>query len=591
MSDQMLDPVQYFKEIGAKEHDGNVRSCFDSLVRESGIDEAAHRQTIQLYTQKASQLQQVRKNRNSWIFAYAALILAVLIMVGLQCYLVDMCTDYEWIGAVVLLVPQIACILFLVTRVHPACKAASAQHRQLQAEADALQKTAAEQIAPLNALLKVQDAYALVHRTIPELAFLPCCSGEHMARMTGLEGFQEADPADTSVLDARAGSFRNNPFLLARLRTHRMGTRTYSGSKTISWTETYWETETYYETEVYRDSKGNRQERSVPKTRRVEKTRDCSETLHASLTKPCPYYSQHNFLGYVHPAAPDLSFSREPQHLEKHSEAVREWIIQSNAGKLRRRSEKALRSGENLQLMNNQAFEAVFGAADRDQEVQFRTLFTPLAQRSMVQLLTGQNGYGDDFHFRKHRCYNEIRCEHGDDAFPAAVPPSAQAFSLEEAKKQFLEFHNRFFKDLFFRFAPLLAIPAYQEPAASQPVPGSAPAGHFSRYEYEALANALPREAVAPEGLRTEFLLSARLLSATDRGDIAEVTCRGYTTREHCEYISKRGSDKQWHDVPVEWTEYIPISKTITMSVEQADRANPDAEVRLHGLAGTILQS
>ena len=53
----------------------------------------------------------------------------------------------------------------------------------------------------------------------------------------------------------------------------------------------------------------------------------------------------------------------------------------------------------NFTEMGNAKFDALFGAVDRNNEVEFRVLFTPLAQKNMLDLLTDKNHYGDDFYF------------------------------------------------------------------------------------------------------------------------------------------------------------------------------------------------
>ena len=63
-------------------------------------------------------------------------------------------------------------------------------------------------------------------------------------------------------------------------------------------------------------------------------------------------------------------------------------------------------------MMANRAFEVLFHAVDRDHPIQFRLLFTPLAQEQTVKLLRDREiGYGDDFAFRKSRMMNRSASE------------------------------------------------------------------------------------------------------------------------------------------------------------------------------------
>ena len=55
----------------------------------------------------------------------------------------------------------------------------------------------------------------------------------------------------------------------------------------------------------------------------------------------------------------------------------------------------------NFTAMTNDKFDVLFGATDRTNETEFRLLFTPLAQNSMINLIENAKPYGDDFYFVK----------------------------------------------------------------------------------------------------------------------------------------------------------------------------------------------
>ena len=46
-----------------------------------------------------------------------------------------------------------------------------------------------------------------------------------------------------------------------------------------------------------------------------------------------------------------------------------------------------MKNGGQFQEMANSEFDVLFGANDRDHEVQFRLMYTPLAQRNTVDLI------------------------------------------------------------------------------------------------------------------------------------------------------------------------------------------------------------
>ena len=65
---------------------------------------------------------------------------------------------------------------------------------------------------------------------------------------------------------------------------------------------------------------------------------------------------------------------------------------------LERKSEDALEDGGNFQALANEEFDAQFNALDRNNEVEFRVLFTPLAQSNYKDIFEN-SPYGDDFLF------------------------------------------------------------------------------------------------------------------------------------------------------------------------------------------------
>ena len=71
-----------------------------------------------------------------------------------------------------------------------------------------------------------------------------------------------------------------------------------------------------------------------------------------------------------------------------------------------------IKENRDFTSMSNTDFEVLFDALDRTDEVQFRTLFTPLAQTNMVSLIRSQTGYGDDFVFVKANRMNFVATDH-----------------------------------------------------------------------------------------------------------------------------------------------------------------------------------
>ena len=133
---------------------------------------------------------------------------------------------------------------------------------------------AQRQMAPLNSLFTDRDALKIIESAIPMISFAPCFSIEQEANMIINYDFNDHNNGEQSTVDILAGHYNENPFLFENKLIHKMGVEVYHGYNTIHWTETY------------RGSDGKRH------------TRTRTETLHATVTKPKPFYSTQVLLNY-----------------------------------------------------------------------------------------------------------------------------------------------------------------------------------------------------------------------------------------------------------------------------------------------------
>ena len=157
---------------------------------------------------------------------------------------------------------------------------------------------------------------------------------------------------------------------------------------------------------------------------------------------------------YGNEAAPDLTFSREPTHANELNEKELERKIKRGKKKLAKKTRDAIAQGKRFTEMGSAEFDVLFGATDRNNEVQFRLLFTPLAQVNMLDLIKSDEGYGDDFAFRKQGCINRIRSEHAQ-RWQAEIDPSRFAgYDLAAVRKDFIACAAEYLKSVFFDLAP-----------------------------------------------------------------------------------------------------------------------------------------
>ncbi len=508
INSMIYDPLAEYESKFRSLHSEKAEKFFDALREKSGIAVEENRTTVKKYHECNDNLKKQKKKLNLFRFLRVLMIITIL------------------------LIPLV--ILKMTPRI-----------RQMRSDIENEDKRAAEllaavnaQMQPLNRLFTDRDAVHLIEETIPLFEFAPDFSVKQEADMIQNYDFDGISDTERSAVDLLAGSYNDNPFVFENQLIHRMGEEVYHGYKTISWTETY------------RDSDGH------------TKTRVRTETLHATVTKPKPFYSTQVALNYCAQGAPDLSFSRDATHLEQKSDKEIEKYVKKGEKKLKKKTDKAIRDDGNFTSMSNSDFEVLFDALDRTDEVQFRTLFTPLAQTNMVSLIRSRVGYGDDFHFIKRKRTNRIISSHSQGRSLTLNPADYASFSYDETRENFLAKNAEFFKSVYFDFAPLLAIPVYQErPVYSlKPIPDYSQ--RYSNMDCEVLLNRMdPHRAVHPD-TKTRAILKPEYIGSVNTSDRIRVTAYSYDMEPRVDFVPVLGGDGHIHSVPVPWDEYLPLEAT-----------------------------
>jgi hypothetical protein len=207
----------------------------------------------------------------------------------------------------------------------------------------------------------------------------------------------------------------------------------------------------------------------------------------------------------------------------------------------------------------------LFNATDRDHEVEFRLLFTPLAQQEMVKLLNDKSvGFGDNFLFNKQGKVNFIEPNHLSNVEFDGNPQMFKTLELSEARQIFNSFHNEYFKSMYFGFAPLWSIPMYRENRTISQT--SDKSNESSFWEHEAMANLIGQQNFSHPDSVTENILKTRA-SGSGSTKTVSVTAFGYEGFGRVDVIPMVGGDGNVHGVPVPWTEYIDVSHETSMVV------------------------
>lgn len=535
MIEDIHEPIENYKSFFKDAHERNTATLFEDLVKRSGIDEAANNQTVaELRSLEQKVVNESASGRN-WRVLLGVTI--GLLLIGIY-FIFTGYSNLWMIGLAVVFGPAI----YKLNRIIAEGKALLAQ---LESQRDAKHQEAWQQMLSLNQLYDWDVVAQLVQKTVPRIALDAYFTNGRLAELRDTFGLNdEFNHNERSVIFSHSGVLNGNPFVMARTLEHWMGGKTYHGSLKISWTESKI------------DSKGIR----------TSVTRH--ETLHASVTKPFPEYGNRTFIIYGNEAAPDLSFSRSPSSLSKLEDGfINNWR-KKRAEKVLEKKSRDLKDG--FTVMSNREFDSLFAASDRDHEVQFRLLFTPLAQQEMLNILKDKEvGYGDNFEFVKRHMINIVEPDHMMSTDISGNPKLFHAYELANARKFFNEYHNNLFRSLFFGIAPILAIPLYQQHRSHADIYKDDYSSKSCFWEHEAIANYFGENNFQHSDCITNSILKTQSKLESDGTQTVSVTAYGYRGENRTDYVSVHGGDGHNHKVRVDWVEYLDVESESNMVVKE----------------------
>ncbi len=555
---EIYSPIESYKSLYKQLHNDNTTSLFDELVKKSEIDIEANRVTSKKIAENnalnSSNQKSLRKYKTGKIISIALIIISAIVIIYtiVKGALIPSISfpfniDQRIAVTATLFIPILISVL-LINKASKKLKELYNIERVLQEKGEELRAVAEQQMQPLNALLQKNYNNELFSKTIPLIQLDSSFDNKRLDYMIGKFGFNASDQEqdiEQSTLFIQSGEIKGNPFFIRNYLQHTMGIKAYKGTRTITWT--------------------TRTQGADGKTQ----TRHHSQTLVATVKKPCPYYKTASYLIYANESGGDLSFSRKPSQVHKLDEKKIDSFIDKRSKKLQQLAEKATKKGETFTALGNNEFDALFYATNRDHESQFRLLFTPLAQQEMIKVMKDNSvGFGDDFAFDKHKMINYIYPKHLQDTVLNVESDYFTGINYEEVRSHFLGYHNSYFKHLFFTFAPIFAIPLYTQQQTQEYIYKDLYDSCMNFYQHEVAANGMNTAQIMPPESVTTNIVKTSLVRSKDNVDTVSVNSWGYRTTERTEYVRVRGNDNKVHDVPVRWTEYNKVTKKSEIEIQ-----------------------
>lgn len=547
MEETIFEPYQSYQKQYKELFRQNASDYFDHLVSSAQVnveENKANKKQYDATSKKASRVQKDIHKLKVWRGVVILLIILFFFAAAINiCWGIHETYWKNWIHYLVAglsVALLIGGIVLIVTCINKKLKKKQEVYQKLKEKIDSLYQLGMQQMSALNQSFDWNMHIDLVQKTIPLIHLDPFFSEQSFQRLNRLYEYSNPIDQNQMITNLMTGNILENPFLIRRVKTQTIGNKTYHGSLVITWTTTS------------TDSKGH------------TTVHHHTQTLHASVTKPAPFYNENTSLLYLNEAAPDLSFSRSPSPIAQLDEKKRDRKIRKKYRDLKEKAASKFDVKNRKTLMTNDDFEVLFGATDRDHDVQFRLLFTPLAQQNELDLIQSTNPYGDDFRFIKKGKANYIISKHAQ-AFSFQIPPSQfVSYSVELSKEAFMSLHCQLFESLYFDLAPLLSIPLYQQQRGTKEEEKYDTA---SIYEIETLLKSIPLTSVAHEDTITDTILKmnrAQNQSSIDKFDVTAYSFKGIA---HTDFIPVWGGDGRTHAVPVEWIEYIPVERTTCAAV------------------------
>ena len=544
------EPLEYYTDTLRETVKQNAADYFDALVKRAGVSAKQNASLVSKYNAACAKAAHAQKKLNSCkvlrgftiFFTVAAFLAAVLFFV------IFFTGEDDWTFALyggLCAALGVVLLVLLLTKLKKLLQLREAKYQKAAAAAEARKAACMEQLRPLHALFTWDMPRKIFAKTAPFIQLDEKFDVQKQDLLARKYGYAPAEDNDSSTVFVLSGSVDGNPFLFERKFRCTMGEKTYTGSIVIHWTTTSVDSEGHVHTQSH------------------------SQTLTASVTKPAPFYGYDTQMVYGNEAAPDLKFSRKPTHANELSEKQLEKKVKKGGKLLAKHSRRAIEEGRRFTEMASTEFEVLFGAADRNDEVQFRLLFTPLAQANMLDLIKSDDGYGDDFAFRKEGPVNVIRSEHAQRWQTEISPARFQTHDLAAARRDFIACMAEYFKSVFFDLAPVLALPLYRQQKPREFIYRDVYPANYTGREAEVLANRLGYAPFAHIDSKTDCILKARPLQKNGLSDRVAVTAYSFDTAERVDLVPMYGGDGRMHEVPVYWTEYLPVYNTAEMALKE----------------------
>lgn len=554
MNDILFKPHELFHNSLEKQfHEGAI-SYFEELENKSGINKEANAKHVADYKKSKEEEEAIssklEKGKSLKVFMIVVIVICfILAFFGL---LVGITDNFKWywiLGSILLIGLAIFLIVWIVKKVNKSNAIHEESLKKAKDKSEKLLDQCYEDMQPLNELFDWNIPAKIMEEKTPIIDLDPYFNPKRLDYLKKKFGLRENDDPDSSTLQVLSGNINGNPFVVEKNLCHHYGPKQYTGTLTIHWTTTHTDSEGHVHTDHH------------------------TQTLTAHVTHDAPGYWDDTVLIYGNEAAPHLHFHHTKSGAKGMNEKEISKLVKNNMKSIKKLGEEAVSKGKTFTPMGNDDFDALFNAWDRDNEVEFRLLFTPLAQANMLDILKTSDPFGDDFTFKKSGMVNVIRSDHSQIFDYAQSPDNFYHYDLEACKANFISYCDVFIKNLYFDLAPLLSIPLYQMHMPEEFIYEDEYDSNLTSFEHEVMANGMDPDIFRPKTADPDLplLIKTKKISKEGEVDSVEANVFSYETTPMVDYVNKLGGDGNIHAVPVEWVKYDKVKKKTNFAIANID--------------------
>ena len=554
-----FSPVKFYNTVGKKEFSDNAEVYFEELTKKSNIDVDENKATVKKIKSLEEKLNKLSKKLNILRgFTAFFIVLCVVSFIVAAIGIVMLVYDGDLLTGVLMIVFGILCgigfILLIVLYFNKQIKNNSKIEESLKKEYNTQLLIAKNQLAPLINSFTFKDFVNVVNKTNNNFTLDDQLEPEKLLMLDNLFNFNPKLTDNDSLFEVESGNIEKNPFIRLLILEEVTRDKVYTGTRVVSWVVTV------------SNGKGG----TYTTTR--------TQTLVAHYSAPAAFYGKCSYVIYGNEAAPDLKFSRNPSgyNYNKGEKDLKKFI-KSRSKTIQDKYNDSMSKGGSFTPISNMEFESLFYALDRNNEQQYRLLFTPLAQRNLVDLISKETPYGDDFSFQKFKKLNIISSSHSQTKISMNLDQYIGYWDYEALKNDYLNEMNKEHTSLYFDLAPLLCIPLYQmsEPSVFNPMENLT---HISIYEAEAFVNHMKEELFIHPDAKTPQILKLNFIKSKNNTDVFEVCSYAFDKIQRIAEVPVVAGNGSTYLVPVVWYEYIPVSRTTKVAMAKIPEKTDEVE-------------